>query len=505
MEPIDQRKIDRQRKLDRERQRRWRQRRREEALQARLGPSLLNIPANLIAPVAEDEDEKVAIKFFPAGPYPAQKRFLDLLNTRKYVCFYGGRQVGKSTAGIAGMAHRIYRCPAPMGVGWIVSPTYPMAEQLRYKIEDVMAPLIVDKKEGNTPVYFFEPPPGLKRPYRVEIKTAEKPDRLRGPTLDWMWLDEARNMDRSIWPIIVPTVAVSKGPIFATTTPAGKDWVWEKFRKPADAGDPSCGVVVAKSADAGHFTEADVQIMRSQMSVEMARQELDAEIVAFDGLVYPQFNTDVHVVDPIEAIPEGAEVVGGVDFGWKDPFVHLWILKHQGVFIVIGEHYRSGQFIKDHVASIKASQWHKRTSRRWADPSGPQMMAELHLQGVGTFPANNDIKLGVDAIKRLLEQRKLFVTRDCVNVIREFGQYHYPETKEKNTRDIPHDSFNHAMDALRYAVVSEENYKIENPYGYAKDDGSIVVHGINEKSQIPWSEEGSDGWEGIVEDDDWAA
>lgn len=466
-------------------QKRWRERKRlADKLKTEGQPILQLSPDFLPKP---EEEEIILRPVFPQGfPSKGQSDFLELLRSRRFVLLRAGRQYGKSTAGFRAIAERIYQNPVKCGVGWIVCPTYPMAEQLRYKMEEVLAPFIVDKREGNTPVYFLEPPNGWPRPYRVEIKTAEKPDRLRGPTLDWMWLDEARNMDRAIWPIILPTVAVSRGPIFATTTPAGKDWVYEKFIVPTDAQDPNFGYIVAKSSDACHFTDEDIRIMRSQMSEEMAKQELDAEIVAFDGLVYPGFNTDINVIDPLDQLPEGSQVIGGVDFGWKDPFVHIWVAKTNGVYVVFDEYYRSGQFIEDHASSIKANRFNSRVQRRWADPSSPQFSAELDYRGISSYPANNDVKLGVDCVRRLLDQRRIFVTRNCKDVIREFGQYHYPETKEKNTKDVPHDSFNHAMDALRYVVYNEESVQPQNPYGYTSDDGSLKMFDVPKGRESQW-------------------
>jgi len=455
-----------------ERVRRWRER--KKLFENQKAPISLNVPFPVIQPV--EEQEEIRLNVFPNGPYESQRRFLELLETKRFVLLRAGRQLGKSTVGMAAMVRQIYEKPTPMGTGWIVSPTYPMAEQLRWKIEDSLGQLIVDKREGNTPVYYFEPPPGRKGLYRVEVKTAEKPDRLRGATLDWVWLDEARNMDGSVWPILLPTVAVSRGPIFVTTTPSGKDWVWEKISQPAERGSKDFGLVVAKSAEAKHFTNDDIYLMRSQMSEEMARQELDAEIIAFDGMVYGHFSTDIHVVDPLEETPKDAAFVGGIDWGWKDPFVHLTILKTQDKYYIVDEYYKSGQFLDEHSKAIKGRPFYAAVQRRWADPSRPEFISELLSKGISSFPAKNDIKLGIDCIKKLLEQRRLFVCRNCVETIREFSRYHYPARTDRNTKDIPVDAWNHTMDAVRYTVFNEESFSPQNPFSVMEESGEIKTY-----------------------------
>ncbi len=467
--------LEKKRKLERERKKRYRAKKNrdlniERATQIVISPELLSN----INPDSQEEEIRLPFPEFSRG----QKEFLELLKSRRFVSIRAGRQYGKSTVGIAGVVQRIYRHPVKTGVGWVVSPTYPMAEQLRYKFEELLEPLIVDKREGNTPVYFLEPPPGWSRPYRVEFKTAEKPDRLRGPTLDWMWLDEARNMDRSIWPIILPTVAVSRGPIFVTTTPAGKDWVYEIFDVNTEKGEPEFGRVIAKSSEAPQFNMADIALMRGQMSEDMAKQELDAEIVSFDGLVYPGFRSELHVIDPIDQIPDHAQVLGGIDFGWKDPFVHLWGYKLGSKYVIYDEYYANQKPISSHASAIKGGLFNSRVLRRWADPSNPQMSAELERFGIGAYPAQNDIKLGIDCVKKIIEQRRLLVTRNCVQTLRELSQYHYPDKKGANTKDIPAPAFDHAMDALRYMVYSEESNGTNNPYATISDDGKMIIHDL---------------------------
>ena len=322
---MSQTELDRVRRLRREAVRRMRERKIAAVKQAEEKKFLL--PLQTFPAEAEVAEPRTVIK--TPKFYSGQQEFLDLLDTRRFVCLCAGRQYGKSTTGCYACLMRIYGGKCTQGVGWIIAPTYPMSEQLQYRFESIAGPLVLEKRRGNTPVYFLEPAPGMDQPYRVEIKTAENPDRLRGPTLDWVWLDESRNMVPDVWPIIIPTVAVSRGPIMTTTTPAGQDWVYKTFEVPAVEGNPDFGHVRRGSSEANHFNERDLAIMRAQMSEDMAKQELDAEIISFSGLVYTNFNPKIHIVDPVEEIPQGAEVVGGIDFGWDDPFVHLWVMKYK--------------------------------------------------------------------------------------------------------------------------------------------------------------------------------
>ena len=51
---------------------------------------------------------------------------------------------------------------------------------------------------------------------------------------------------------------------------------------------------------------------------------------------------------------------------------------------------------------------------------------------------------------------KLYIFKNCVNIIREFESYQWLENKQEglNEKDTPLKANDHALDALRYFVVS---------------------------------------------------
>lgn len=64
----------------------------------------------------------------------------------------------------------------------------------------------------------------------IEFKTAEDPENLRGPGLDILWIDEAAYLsDAEAWWTIRPALADKLGRLITTTTPKGKNWLYEEF------------------------------------------------------------------------------------------------------------------------------------------------------------------------------------------------------------------------------------------------------------------------------------
>jgi hypothetical protein len=93
----------------------------------------------------------------------------------------------------------------------------------------------------------------------------------------------------------------------------------------------------------------------------------------------------------------------------------------------------------------------------------------MHYGFPGIMGGRNAVQEGIECVRRLLKtvpatrKPRLFIHRKCRNLIREMGTYHYPEctTENVNSRDpafepVPRDD--HAVDALRYLLFSEESY-----------------------------------------------
>lgn len=192
-------------------------------------------------------------------------------------------------------------------------------------------------------------------------------------------------------------------------------------------------------------------------------REWECDFDAAEGLVYP-FDEDFHVLAP----PTGTrftEYLVGVDHGWTDAgvFLHIGVSGHgkDAVAWVLSEIYETE----------KVSSWWDDQARKlqgatfWCDPSRPDRIKDLQQRGmVNARGADNDIDGGVSRVADMLFRRpreggddfaRLYVHPSCVNTIREFKSYRRKKDAREADRftDDIEDRNNHAMDALRYAIV----------------------------------------------------
>ncbi len=383
---------------------------------------------------------------------PKQYEFLKLLfnERKKRVAFIGGRRGGKTFIGARAAALKVLECPKP-GLGWIISPTYPMSAVPEREFESTGIMDYCVSKNKNDRRYEFATPKGK---FTVEIHTAENPDRLRGSGLAFVWIDEAAYISEECWDIILACVLDSKGTIFITTTPK-RNWLFDRFYTESLTND-DYALVTSRTDENSVLDQDDINKLRNSYSSDFARQELDAEFVSFEGLVYRGFDPGRHIIDPVP-IPTHAKIWGGLDFGYNDPFVHLWVAYWDGRYYIVDEHYQPGQSVVQHAYNIQMRQFDKQIQTRYGDPTGAQWMCELARYGIYVVPGKREILPGIQRISKLLETSRLDgkpslqIFNTCRKTIEEFGRYCYSDTA---TRETPKPGNDHAMDALRYVISS---------------------------------------------------
>lgn len=146
--------------------------------------------------------------------------------------------------------------------------------------------------------------------------------------------------------------------------------------------------------------------------------------------------------------------VGGIDFGWRNPFAAVWgILDSKDVLWITNERYLRETPISEHAAALpKDVIW-------FADPAGRTEIEELRRAGHIVKRAKNELRLGIAMVTERIRAGKLKVLTSCRNLLRESRLYRYPTADERAVMgEDPIDADNHALAALRYLVVGIERY-----------------------------------------------
>lgn len=284
----------------------------------------------------------------------------------------------------------------------------------------------------------------------ILLRSADNPDRLRGINAAWGWLDEAALCPEGTWEILIARLRQfgQAGPAWLTTTPKGRNWVYRLMT--------AMRMLKARTADNPYLDKLFVKTLENAYTGDFARQELEAEFVTFQGLVYEEFDRTRHVWQG--ALPDFKQIVAGVDEGYTNPNVALILgLDADDRAYVIDEFHRARVMQEDFVAECVALQRKHNVARWRVDPSAAGLIAALRKAGLRVGPANNDVKQGIQHLKARLVpagdgKPRLYFTPGIVWTMTEMEQYVWKDGAAGGREDVDKQN-DHGPDALRYALM----------------------------------------------------
>ena len=171
-----------------------------------------------------------------------------------------------------------------------------------------------------------------------------------------------------------------------------------------------------------------------------------------EGLIYPQFDKAKHVrrLDH----PQGEWYIS-VDYGTLNAFsAGLWCYDGHTAYRAV-EWYYSGRETKQqltntqYAAAIKKLAGNRKIEAVIVDPSAASFITELVQNGFHVRKGNNDVVEGIRRVSTDLQNGRLLFSPSCKDCIREFSLYRWDEKQQKDT---PLKTNDHAMDDVRYFV-----------------------------------------------------
>lgn len=388
--------------------------------------------------------------------YNQQRDFVD--TDTPYTAFVAGIGSGKTYAGcvralnasLGKLGSRTIQTP---NLGVITAPTYPMLRDATLRtFQEVAQPYIKSLNRSGMVIT-------MNNGSEILLRTADNPDRLRGPNVSWWYGDEAAMYGNDVWRIMIGRLRQfgQRGYAWLTTTPRGRNWIYQLFVNDDDRYE----LIRAASSDNVYLARDIIEAWQGEFSGDFARQELLGEFIAHRGLVYEEFSHDRHVVT--EMPPSFHYVVCGVDWGYANPGVMIVAgMDGDGRLWLLTERYQRQQRIEEWAEVALELRATYGVDEFVCDPSEPDYIRTLQEAGVNAHKANNTVMTGIQAVKHRLATYgetsrgtlpRLVISRSCVNLISEFEQYQWRENRD-GMHDAPVKTNDHAMDAMRYLVMA---------------------------------------------------
>lgn len=362
--------------------------------------------------------------------------------------------------------------PRPSRV-WIVGPTYELAErEFRYCWDDLMRrgpalgwpkPVLSrDSKKGGD-LYML-----TAWGSEVVGKSADKPQSLLGEELDCVLLSEAAQLPGDIWHrYLAPALSTTRGyALFPTTPDAGASWLYDMYLKGLAGDEPAIASYSWDVSGNPLYPLEEFESAKRQYGADhpVFREQYLGQWTFYSGTVYGHdFSPERNLVDPFD-IPREWRRIRAIDFGYRDPFVCLWLAvaedssRYQtgkGDLILYREYYQQGRAMAEHAAYIRDKSQGEQIVYSVADSSEQQSIADLRRLGVPAIDANRDRRAGRMLVGDYFRGGRLKIfRRACPQTIRELQFYRWDRDKDKEGAKELTVGDDHTMDALRYAVMS---------------------------------------------------
>ncbi len=394
---------------------------------------------------------------------------------------FGGNRSGKTECGAVEaiyMARGIhpYRQNKDNVFGWVVSlSTQVQRDVAQAKILHYLNPSWIDdiimisgKKDSAT--YGVIDQIKIKNVFggisTIGFKSCDQGrEKFQGSSLDFVWFDEEPPED--IYYECKMRVLDKKGDIFGTMTPLkGLTFIYDEIYL-NKKNSKEIWYEFMEWADNPFLDKEEIEEISNSLSSDQLDSRRFGRFRENSGLVYTEFDENVHVIEPFNLPSEWQDTIS-IDPGLNNPLsAHWYAVDFDDNVYVLAEHFEAKKDIFYHAEKIKQISerlgWKKTPSghiEALIDSAANQRtlassksVSELFFEcGIAVNPnVNKDMLSGIARVKDYLRIKngkpKLYIFKNCPNLIRELKSYRWGEGENPKKID------DHALDELRYYLM----------------------------------------------------
>lgn len=295
----------------------------------------------------------------------------------------------------------------------------------------------------------------------IEFFSADKQSKVRGPRRDILYINECNAVDFETYNQLAIR---TKRHIWLDFNPTSEFWVHTELQNDPDTETliltykdnealPDILVTEIEKAKERAFYDPDAQNLFAESNIK-SRYWANwwkvyglGEVGSVQGCVFSDWRF-------VDAVPKDAVLLGvGMDFGFtNDPTTMVALYRYNGEVYLDELCYKTGMTNKDIAAELQRNNISKQTLIV-ADCAEPKSIHEINEYGFKVIPSEkgaDSISFGITTVQ---ECEQVNITRESVNMIKEYRNYVWETDKNGNKTGRPIDDFNHCMDALRYIAI----------------------------------------------------
>lgn len=373
-------------------------------------------------------------------------------SNRRINIWEGAIRSGKTIASI--VRWMVYTQLAPPGHLLMVGKT---ERTLKRNILDPMAELALPGNfklvSGSGVAYLYG------RPILLAGANDERAEgKIRGLTVAGVYGDELTLWPENMFTQLLGRMSVPGAMLFGTTNPdSPAHWLKKKYL------DRARELNLIRF----HFELADNPGLSAEYIRDISKEytglwydrNIKGKWVVAEGAVYPMFDRSKMVIDHEPLLRHWWIAI---DHGARNATVFLRLgIDGDGRLVVTHEYYHSGRISvpKSPAAySRDFMSWHRGFSGypefAFIDPAAKGFSDQLFDDGFTTWPAENDVRPGLEFLSSLMTNDLFRVHRRCEHLIEGIESYIWDEKASLRGEDKPVKSDDDAADCLRYGAYS---------------------------------------------------
>jgi len=220
----------------------------------------------------------------------------------------------------------------PGAMIWVVAPTYQHLQTAWMEVGNILTRFSGLVSGYNNTQHQIK----LVHGGMIWFRSADRPHNLKGPNVDSMWIDEAPLLKAEAWWFCKERIAATRGEIFATGTPNGRNWFWDEVLRGGMPNDQAYGEFNNGNRWVSHYPtwhfpwagKSFIEDARQSMPRALFDQEYGALFTSAATEVFHRVEESLSLELPPEKF-EGSTVIG-LDLAKIQDFTAMCVMDNSG-------------------------------------------------------------------------------------------------------------------------------------------------------------------------------
>lgn len=274
---------------------------------------------------------------------------------------------------------------------------------------------------------------------KINFLAFDKLGKAHGGRRDILYMNEANHLN---WNIVEQLMVRTRNNVFIDFNPTNEFWVHSKLM----VDEPEKTKLIKSTYKDNQFLEQTIidMIESKKGDNNFWRVYGLGELGIAEGLVFDNF----------EELDFDKNSFGryynGIDWGFSnDPFACVRVAVENDCLYICDEIYGKKLLNKDSAPMVNNLIGDEYV---YCDCAEPKSIAEYRSLGVNALEAKKGAGSIESGVKHLQSYKKIYIHPTCYNTLSEFRNYEWKRDKNGDCLPMPVDAFNHAIDAIRYAL-----------------------------------------------------